>query len=82
MILNKLGFRKYKYWDIKYQESSRNEKSLIKELSKRLEESVRIRMISDVPIGAFLSGGLDSSTIVALMSKYSQNVKCIKRKLS
>ncbi len=61
------------YWALQYAEkSSESEKVLSERLRGTLEEAVRLRMISDVPIGAFLSGGLDSSAIVALMSGLSK----------
>jgi asparagine synthase (glutamine-hydrolysing) len=47
------------------------EEECLEELERRLEEAVRIRLISDVPLGALLSGGVDSSIIVALMARTS-----------
>jgi asparagine synthase (glutamine-hydrolysing) len=45
------------------------------EFLERLDEAVKLQMVSDVPIGAFLSGGLDSSTIVALMRRHATRIK-------
>jgi asparagine synthase (glutamine-hydrolysing) len=49
--------------------------SQVKELKKLLEKSVKSHMVSDVPLGAFLSGGVDSSILVAMMSRISDNVR-------
>ena len=60
------------YWDIPFKPVDPiDEREAGEELIRRLTEAVRIRMISEVPLGAFLSGGVDSSAVVALMAKLS-----------
>lgn len=59
------------YWDLHYEEDySHSEEYWLGKIEEKLNESVKLRLISDVPLGAFLSGGLDSSVVVALMSKF------------
>ena len=60
------------YWELRYNRAPLvDEKRFFGEFSERLRESVGLRMMSDVPLGAFLSGGIDSSSIVREMSGLS-----------
>ncbi len=61
-----------KYWDIDFQpDNNLSFNSLSRKFEEKLAESIKLRLISEVPLGAYLSGGLDSSYIVALMSRLS-----------
>lgn len=62
-----------RYWRLDYSDKLNiTEKEAVEETVSLLKEAVKIRLYSDVPLGAFLSGGIDSSTIVALMSQLSE----------
>tara|TARA_E500000178_G_scaffold355958_1_gene430782 strand:+ start:748 stop:2670 length:1923 start_codon:yes stop_codon:yes gene_type:complete len=75
--LNSTETKKYNFWEIPsfsnpfLENKTHNE--LIEDLDRRLNQSVKDQMISDVPVGVFLSGGLDSSLLTALMTKFSKD---------
>jgi asparagine synthase (glutamine-hydrolysing) len=64
-----------RYWDLHFPsataERSTRPAGLVSELRRRLDEAVQMRMMADVPVGALLSGGVDSSAVVALMRRHT-----------
>lgn len=72
MVVSREGFSLHQYWDISFANTSGADEATHKEaLLSRLRQATRERMIADVPLGAFLSGGVDSSGVVALMAEAS-----------
>ena len=73
LVSDRRGVRITKYWDLEFSGTGdpASERQYLDELDALLSESVRMRLISEVPLGAFLSGGIDSATVVAFMAETS-----------
>lgn len=72
LVLAKRQLRSYRYWSLNFKDKlALNHEEALLQLKEMVYQAVKIRLVSDVPLGAFLSGGIDSTIVVGLMSRIS-----------
>ena len=71
--IDNLEFKITKYWDVNdfylQEKFSKSEDEIIEDIEKILDDAIDLRMVSDVPVGVFLSGGYDSSLVASILAK-------------
>lgn len=72
LVIDRDGLRIRRYWDLEFRiDRKNNAQYFVDAFAERFRRSVRSRLVSDVPLGALLSGGVDSSAVVAVMSEFA-----------
>ena len=72
-IYNESGIKIYKYWTLKDRTHTDNFEQTVEKVRELVTDSITRQLVSDVPVGTFLSGGLDSSIISSIANKYFKN---------
>ncbi len=77
MVVDKDGLRTERYWEIDFSQKieGKPESFYTEKIISLLDEAVKKRLVADVPVGAFLSGGVDSSAVVASIKKFKDDLK-------
>jgi asparagine synthase (glutamine-hydrolysing) len=65
LVRDRRGLTLERFWELRFAPISRSRRAIVNEIREQIAEAVKVRLVADVPMGAFLSGGLDSSAVVA-----------------
>ena len=77
LMISETGLKEEKYWDFEPSNAPKvcDKQEYVSQFREKLSRSVKRRLVADVPVGVYLSGGIDSSAILALSSQYASNLR-------